>query len=233
MKNKITLLTTSLLLSGSLVSNAAIFAISNVVTFTDDTLYADNNVPMTGGSVTIGYFGSTIVDTDIDTIDELVQLLGSFNVRSEATPGAVMGTFGFGSAGYADNFDTATSFGLINNTTNTSLLTRSIYSIVTSASSLATATASDKFALVKIGTIGNDEVGELTYSSNPAGIVPLIGSVGSVTTDLGIAFDDGNGNLVPIGTQTYSTLNLAAIPEPSTALLGALGALALLRRRRN
>lgn len=55
---------------------------------------------------------------------------------------------------------------------------------------------------------------------------------------------DGSGNLVIVGTGTGTTtalrkdivivsaLHLTAIPEPSTALLGALGFLALLRRRR-
>ena len=54
---------------------------------------------------------------------------------------------------------------------------------------------------------------------------------------------DGSGNLVITGTGTGGTVNrqdivvvsalhLTAIPEPSAALLGGLGLLALLRRRR-
>jgi hypothetical protein len=35
------------------------------------------------------------------------------------------------------------------------------------------------------------------------------------------------------GGQPISGFQLAAVPEPSAALLGALGALGLLRRRRN
>jgi hypothetical protein len=51
---------------------------------------------------------------------------------------------------------------------------------------------------------------------------------------------DGSGNLVIVGSGTgsrpdivvVSALHLTAIPEPSAALLGSLGLLALLRRRR-
>lgn len=52
---------------------------------------------------------------------------------------------------------------------------------------------------------------------------------------------DGTGNLVMTGTgatnrldiATVSALHLTAVPEPSAALLGGLGLLALLRRRRS
>jgi hypothetical protein len=233
MKNKLSIIASSLLLGSALSSNAAIFAIGNVVDFTSDTLYAtQNNVPMSSGIVTIGYFGSTIVDTDIDTIAELVPLLSSFTIASSASPGGVMGIYGFGVQGYADNSDTASSMGQINLTTNSSLLGRTVYSIVSDSASLATATATSGFALVRIGTILNDESGELTYGSNPAGLTPLIGSTDTLTTTLGIDFD-GPGGDPALGASTYSTLKLSAVPEPSAALLGAIGAMALLRRRRN
>lgn len=232
MKINLSAIATSLLLGSALSSNAAIFAIGNVVDFATDTLYAtENNTPMSSGVVTIGYFGSTIVDTDIDTVEELVPLLSSFSIQSAFSPGSVMGTFGIGIAGYADNADTAASIGQINLSSNASLLGRAVYSIVTDASSLATATATSGFALVRIGTIGNDEGGELTYGSNPAGITPLIGTNDTLTIDLGIDFD-GPGGADPLPSSTYNTLKLSAVPEPSVALLGAFGAVALLRRKR-
>jgi hypothetical protein len=233
MKIKLSIIASSLLLGSVSSSNAAIFAVGNVIDFQTDTLYATSgNVPMTSGIVAVGYFGSTIVDTDLDTIPELFSLLGTFPTQSAASPGSVMGTFGIGIAGYADNADLAASMGQINLSSNASLLGRTVYSIVTDASSLETATATSGFALVRIGTIQNDEGGELTYGSNPAGITPLIGTNGTLFVDLGIDFD-GAGGEPALPASTYSTLKLSAIPEPSSALLGAIGAIALLRRRRN
>jgi hypothetical protein len=113
---------------------------------------------------------------------------------------------------------------------SSALIGRSIYSIITDASSLASATSSNLFAVVKIGTISADELGDNTYTSNPAGLTPIIGSNDTFTGDLGLDFD-GPGGEPGLGTQTYTTLKL--VPEPTTTLLGAIGALALLRRRRN
>jgi hypothetical protein len=235
MKIKSSLLTLTLLLSGALASNGAVFAIGNVVDFATDTLYADkDNNLMNGGIVTIGYFASTIADADIDTIPELFAQLGGFTVASSFVPGSLMGTYSISAAGYADNSDTAASAGLVTSTLNTALFGRTVYSIVSSAASLNAALATSQFALVKIGTIGNDEGGELTYVSNPAGKTPIgtVGSIGSFNGSLGIDFDGPGGDpALPAGT--YGTLKMAAVPEPSAALLGAIGALGLLRRRRN
>jgi hypothetical protein len=230
-KTKTSILALTILLGGTIASNAAIFLVSNVVDFQTDTLYAtSSNVPMTSGVVAVGYFGSTIVDTDVDTIPELFSLLGTFTTQSFFVPGSNMGTYGISVPGYADNSDLAATSGNI--LTGNALLNRPVYSIVTDAASLATATATSGFALVRIGTINNDEGGELSYSSNPAGLTPLIGSTDTLTTTLGIDFD-GPGGDPALGASTYSTLKLSAVPEPSAALLGAIGAMALLRRRRN
>lgn len=50
-------------------------------------------------------------------------------------------------------------------------------------------------------------------------IVTLIADIGTAGSSIGVRFDD-------------TSASLSVIPEPSTALLGALGFLALLRRRR-
>ena len=190
MKMKSSLLAMSMLVGGALTSNAAIFLISNPADFATDTLYADSaNVPMSSGLVTIGYFGSSIIDTDLNTTAKLVAQLGAsaanFTVLSSAVPGAVMGTYSFGINGYADNSDVATSMGTI--TTGNALLGRTIYSIITSASSLGSATLTSGFAVVKIGTISDDVPAEASYTSNPAGLTPILGTTGTLTQDIGLS----------------------------------------------
>jgi len=74
-----------------------------------------------------------------------------------------------------------------------------------------TSTASQKFGFISAGT-----------NASPAFVTPA--SNGD-TVDYSAAFD----GVDPVKTTTFS---LQAIPEPSSALLGAFGALALLRRRR-
>jgi|LakMenEpi03Aug12_release.lakeMendotaPanAssembly.Ray.scaffolds.fasta_scaffold177063_2 hypothetical protein len=220
MKNKIAILSALTLLSGSMNSNAASFIISNVVNGIGDTLYADaSNNLMNGGIVTIGYFSAVIDVTDIDTIPELYAQLSNFTTVTSLAPGSYSTTLDGLYAGYAEQSE-ATSAGNI--TVGNALLGRSIYSIITNASSLAAATAASQFALVLIGTIADDNPVENTYSANPVN-APIIGSIGSYT-----------GNASGLGTveDTYVTLKMSAVPEPSAALLGAFGVLGLLRRRR-
>ncbi len=62
---------------------------------------------------------------------------------------------------------------------------------------------------------------EKEYTINPSGLIPLIGTLGIYNGDAG----GGEGE--------YKTLKTTLIPEPSAALLGSLGVLVLLRRRRN
>jgi len=69
----------------------------------------------------------------------------------------------------------------------------------------------------------------LSYGAYKGIVVPALG---------GIVMNSGTLTDLGVGTSTYSAVGtsgfqLAYIPEPSAALLGALGALGLLRRRRN
>jgi len=223
MKMKSMLTGAAMLLVGSTVSNAATFAISNIGDLLNDRLYAyENNSlmnPVDGGVVTIGYFTSTVTLGDINTIAGLFANLGNFTTMSSSTPGLAMPALGdLAVNGYADNTTTGTtSTGAV--LAGNPLLGRTVYSIVTNAPSLGSATSTSQFALVQIGVINDEGAGEVGFSSNPVN-APIIGTVGSLNADLGF------------GPGTYSTLKMASIPEPSAALLGALGALGLLRRRR-
>jgi hypothetical protein len=102
------------------------------------------------------------------------------------------------------------------------LIGKKLYAFVGNLSTLASSTA---YALYLINTFVEEETGfGLTYLAQPKGITPLIGSIDSITINAPLAAGSGGA------LETYSTLKL--VPEPSSALLGAVGALALLRRRR-
>jgi Transposase IS200 like len=107
---------------------------------------------------------------------------------------------------------------------------RALYVFVGNGASLAqfdavlNPTGSTAWALKQVGTIAGDDGGENDYNANPfGGVAPIIGSINPS------AF---TGDPAGLGGGTYSALQLVAVPEPSAALLGAIGALGLLRRRR-
>lgn len=216
----------ALVLVGQL-SHAAILAVSNIGDLTTDRLYAyQDGSRMNGGLVTIGYFNSGAIDPT--TIANLFSNLGNFITVSTFVPGSPMTSLG-GMAinGYADN--TGDTPGAIGGSvpasigqllTGNALIGRSYFSIITNASSLGSATLSSQYALVKLGQLPNEDGGELSFNSNPKSIAPVIGTIGSFTGDLGF------------GSNTYSTLKMTSVPEPSAALLGAVGMIGLLRRRR-
>jgi MYXO-CTERM domain-containing protein len=227
MKLKTTILALSSLVLASVSSNAASMIVTNVSNGPGDTLYAlNNNSLLDTGLVTMGYFIPGITQSQIDTIPELKAVLSTptnYITVTSSIPGAV----GSGlSAGYASG--TALDMGSI--TGSNALIGRTIYSIILNQGTLAdfvsnASSITNQVALVNIGLIKDDVPDLQLYSSNPQ--APAVAVIGSFDT-LDIT-DDSN----PLGNGTYSTLKMAVVPEPSAALLGALGALGFLRRRRN
>jgi hypothetical protein len=222
MKTKSNILTLLALASCIATTNAATIIISNANDGLTDTLYADsNNVLMNGGLVATGYFTASTTVGDIDTIPELRSALANFTIITSISPGSESGTLGGSFAGYADQFPNATT--VTGSPINSgALLGRSIFTIVTSAADLNSTLSTSGFALFQSGTLSGDDPNVVEITATPAGVTPIIGSTGTTT-----------GNFGGQGVGTYNTLKMSAIPEPSTALLGALGVLALLRRRRN
>ena len=79
-------------------------------------------------------------------------------------------------------------------------------------------------------TVGN-QVGGLSSSLDEAGLGAMVIPADGANVPQGAATADGGGT---IPNSRFTAVNLtAAIPEPSAALLGAIGVLGLLRRRRN
>ena len=219
MKMKKTLIVASALVAGALTSNAASYALFNVAGGPGvDTLWAnaDGTLMNGNGFVTMGYFATNPLTTDIDTIAELVALKSTFTAVQTATPGL---SINFAAAGYLA--EDAVSSGALITGANSGLIGRKLYAIASNAADLASATELNYFSLFEVATIGDDSPIEQQYVANPAGVTPIIGEL-----------DSGDFGDLGLGEGTYTTLKLVGVPEPSAALLGALGALGLLRRRR-
>lgn len=221
---KLKLMTVAALLAASTYTNAAVYYVSNLVTGSgsSEALYQSEggaNAPLlSGGIVALGYF-PTNAYVPSSSLSEISTTIANFTIVAFAAAGSDSAQLGGpGAAGYVDAapVDTANIVGA------DARIGRALYVFAGNASTLGGSTA---WALKQVATIADDEAAENEYFANPlGGAAPVIGTIGSFTgeplPDLGA------------GSSTFSTLQLAAIPEPSAALLGALGALGLLRRRR-
>ena len=238
MKLKTSFLAGIALVGASVTSHAAQFIINNVVNGgPGDTLYAipmlpsapgynattNNTVPSDTGIVAFGYFNSALIlGTNLDTTSEVFSQLGNFISVTTAVPGTTAGgdLGALSYPGYIQQLAFTQANGGVLIPAGSPLVGRDLYLIFSDAASLASATASSNFAVVKTGQLLDDSGGELQYFGNPTGITPTLGKLGAFT-----------GNASGQGEGTYATLTF--VPEPSAALLGAIGALGLLRRRRN
>ena len=214
MKLKLTLTLASVIVLSQ--ANAATYLVSNVVNGngTTDALFQNvDNSLLNGGIVAIGYFAGGAPSSSLVDISTTIS---SFTLRASALTGSSSASLGGSFAGYVEA-DLVSGASI---TEPNTLLGQSMYVFVGNAATLGASTA---WALASIGTIQDDVPNEQQYTAQPFGVTPLIGSVGSFT-----------GNAGGQGSSIFTTLKLAqAIPEPSAALLGAIGAMALLRRRRN
>lgn len=213
MKNK--LMAIALLCSASTASNAANYIISNVADGVSDTLYASsNNTISPTGIVTLGVFAAGF---DVaGNLGDYAALVNNFTIFASGAIGGSSSSLGGSFAGYTE-YEPIDGSPLL---TGNALIGRTLYSFIGDGATLG---GSVEMALISMGLLQNEDGGELDFASNPqlrAGD-PLIGSLGSAT-----------GNLGGQGEGTYVTLKMTAVPEPSAALLGAIGALGLLRRRR-
>lgn len=194
--------------------NAASAIVTNVQTGTSDTLYANaNGTLLDGGVVTIGHFSDGF---DVSAnLGDIPSLVADFTVLTSALAGTPSASLGGSFPGFVEQ-NASTDLGAITGT-NT-LIGRGLYSFIGSADTLVD---SLEFGLVFLQNIADDSPVPNDYNSNPSGLALLIGSTGSFT-----------GNASGFGNATHDTVQLVAIPEPSTLLLSALGVLALLRRKR-
>lgn len=206
------------LLGGALVtlSNAATVQLNNVVDGTSDTLFANSSgnlltgVYAAGGYFTAGFDVATAISSN-----DFASLISNFVVLTSATIGANSSSLEGAYAGYVEGALTD-----IGNVTGANpLIGVALYTFVTDSSGFGDATA---FAIVNNNlVIGDDQPTPRSYTLNPANGTLVLGTESTYT-----------GNAGGLGNGTYEVFRLTAIPEPSTMLLGAIGALGLLRRRR-
>jgi hypothetical protein len=223
MKLKSTL-AAALLVASLTHSHAATYYINNAVAGNaSDVLFENQNGDLLdGGIVAIGHFnGST---PNVEDKNALVAgfttlhsgLVGAFSIDLEdAYPGYIQVDGILGTPETPDPYPGEQITG-----TNP-LIGALVYMFVGNASTFA---ASTHFALASIGTFATDDPNEQQYTADPAS-ASIVGGLGASDSWVG---DPGTGV-----SGNYTTLKLVAIPEPSSMLLGAIGALALLRRRRN
>lgn len=224
MKRK-SILAAALLAASFTHSQAATYYINNVVAGdTADVLFEDQNGNLLdGGIVAVGHFnGNTPNATNINSLITGFTtlhsgLVGAFSIDLNAEYAGYIQVDGIpGTTESADPYPGSQI------TETSPLIGTLVYMFVGNASTLA---ASTHFALASIGTFAPDDPDEQQYTADPAS-ASIVGGLGASDSWVG---DPGTGN-----SGTYTTLKLVApVPEPSSILLGAVGALALLRRRRN
>lgn len=207
---KLKLAIASAMMALTVASQAATYTVSNVGDGMTDVLFQNGASLLDGGIVSLGYFPSGY------TFTTAAAAVTNFTSLTSALAGSFSDTFGASLPGYVE----AATFQGTTIATGNALAGRALYVFAGNAATLAGSTG---FGLQQVASIALDEPLEQAYTANLVGApAPIFGTVGSYTGDAG-----GQGS------STYTTLNVAAIPETSTALLGAIGALGLLRRRRN
>lgn len=220
---KINLIAAFTLLAATASSSAAVFVVSNVVggVAATDALFQNTigsgGALMNGGVVTLGYFGTNSY-VPSGSLVNIGTTISDFNVVASGIPGTTSADLGGSFAGFVQAGGITSTPATI--TGASTLIGRALYVFAGNGATLAASTA---WALKQVNFIGDDVPNDITYLANPlGGAAPIIGSVGSFV-----------GNAGGQGSGTFSTLQLAAVPEPSTAVLGIIGAFGLLRRRRN
>jgi hypothetical protein len=197
---------------------AANYILSNVVNgdgSTDALIQKADGSLLSGGIATLGYFPvGYVISTNVSDIQTTIS---NFTTAASTAVGLASASLGAAMPGYMEADPVKSVPASITGTSD--LIGRPLYMFVGNSATLA---GSTEWALKQIRVIADDVPFEQNYLGNPyGGVAPLIGKTGSYT-----------GDASGFGSSTFQTLQMIPVPETSTALLGALGALGLLRRRR-
>jgi hypothetical protein len=227
------------IIAGAGLANAAIYTFNNAATGVGDTLYANSSGALMSGTViqvgtfTPGFNLNANLGSSTALISNFIvagnSLTTGLAIRLTGSPSD---SFGLTNPvpGYAEYAPIDSD----NIVTGNALIGQLLYAFGGNAATLALST---EYFLFLVATIADDAAAENEYVVNPAGITPLIGTVGTFTGNPGFipgALPSDPPISAGVGQGNYLTLNtIVPIPEPSAALLGAVGVLGLLRRRRN
>jgi len=205
MKSKSILLIAGSLALMSVVSNAATISLSRG-TGNPGIIASANAIPLSTGGYYIGvgsYASVPVVTTDPATLLTAVNSLNVFASVVAPTSGTTIGTM-------------TGSFTSLGGATPSDFNLQQMYFIVGNA---ATKAASTYWGIYSMTT-------PAFFPANvtAAGSTPVAIATGAAITPL--------ANAGTVTSNSFALVNTVPIPEPSAALLGALGALGLLRRRR-
>jgi MYXO-CTERM domain-containing protein len=211
----------------------AIAALSLVVSANAATLVPYNsgvfvNPNFTSGSVLVSDTGASLGNTG--RVAVVYATTGTLNITATTTASEMLGQLSLASPTIS-----TINAGLLNGSNNgvdtgNALVGRQIYILMGNNQTILSSTA---IALYTAGTLFPTQDGAGNATSPVIEVRPDSGVVfGGARVATGIAAPFGNAN-GKLSVALVSTNDLASIPEPSAALLGALGVLGLLRRRRN
>lgn len=184
-----------------------------------------NGVAATPGTANanFGYFNVGFNVASAVAADDRGGLFANFRVISTADVGSTTSTFG---SDYAGLFDSGAGAFV----TDASNINQTIYGLYTGGSSFSAESIANGYALINSGQIIiADEFPPASYVMYAAGGTFVGGSEGS---DIRTAMLSADA-LGVVQPTSVPAVNVVVVPEPSAALLGAIGALGLLRRRRN
>jgi MYXO-CTERM domain-containing protein len=212
---KLTTALTAALIAMASNASAALYVVSNVGSgygYSDALIQLEDNSLSSGGIVALGYFSSA----PSASLEDIATTISNFTVLATGLTGTYSASLGGTFAGYVES---ETQGAIISEAS--AEYNKSLYMFVGNAATLA---GSTQWGLVQVAPVlFSDDPVENTYVAQPYGLTPVIGTIGSYT-----------GDASGFGSDTFTTLKLvSAVPEPTAALLGSLGALGLLRRRRN
>ena len=212
------------LASGSLVQAATTITATNAALgtsgFAQQVITAVDGSPFTTGTVMIGTFSSpTGLNTTVGPISLATFGWTMFGSAPFSTNAAAPGIFG----SVAGSGQVLSVTGTLPTTATGPFIGNNIYAVVANA-------AGNDFVVWNSGI-------NFAVEDSVLGGAPISFQTRNVTLVRGIVDPNGNngltGALASRNGGAAVTFGVEAIPEPSAALLGAIGALGLLRRRRN
>lgn len=225
MKN--TLIVAFGLLVCTLAGQAGVIAGTNIntVSAADTVISSSTGAAYSGGIAAGGYFTTGFDVSNAIATNNFAALAANFNVVTSVVIGQTTGDLGANIAGYY-NLPSG-SYGA----PTADLSGKQLYTFYGSAATLTASTAiGQQIALV----LFSDTIGADTPAPDSNNLNLVTG--GNHTVRIGTTGFTSTVNLQPVGgsatAQLASIRMFAIVPEPSTALLGAIGALGLLRRRR-
>lgn len=201
-------------------AHAGVVSQTNISSLAGDIVVTDSAFnPLASGIAATGYFTTGFDVAAAAVSQDFAALVSNFNILTSAQIGSTVGDFGVDVAGF---YGSSVDYGAPG-----ALLGSILYTMFGDGPSLATSGA---FGLVDFNGLAIGPDTPLPDSNNATlaasgGWNVLVGSVGpNITIDGSAVLGAGNES-VSVGT-------FALVPEPSVALLGALGVLGLVRRRR-